>query len=320
MSVEFQSPEIIPENLNKFWQKKRVAQKALFILVVFLVGFGGGYFTARQSISTTESPSRGSALASVDEIHPPEGYTISAIFGNSGPQLLAVGAIDLQKFAELYQQVGSPLTNEQRDILTKGSNSPIVINEENAYFLLNFFWALGLANQNPILTDGPMMSRGWEQAGNFASTGGWTLGTKASMDLYASAPILRLTKEQQERLLKVASVVYRPCCDNPTHFPDCNHGMAMLGLLELMVSQDASETDMLNAAKYVNAYWFPQQTLEIATLLKNIQAVDFAQAEAAQVVSSRYSSASGFSRVHQWLGENDLLEQSPNRGGSCGVQ
>jgi hypothetical protein len=320
MSVEFQPSEISSEKRSKFWQKKRLARKAFFILVVFLAGFSGGYFSGRQSLSTTESPFPGGGLVSVDEIYPPEGYTISAKFGNSGPQLLAAGAIDLQQFTELYQQVGSPLTDEQRDILTKGSGSPIVINEENAYFLLNFFWALGLTNQNPILTDGPMMSRGWEQAGNFASTGGWTLGTKASMDLYASVPILHLTKEQQERLLKVASVVYRPCCDNPTHFPDCNHGMAMLGLLELMASQDASEADMFNAAKYVNAYWFPQQTLEIATLLKSTQGVDFARADASQVVSNRYSSASGFSRVHQWLGENGLLEQSPNRGGSCGVQ
>lgn len=71
MSVEFQSPENNSENLSKFWQKERLARKALFILVlvVFLASFGGGYLSARQSISTTESPFPVRALASVDEIY-----------------------------------------------------------------------------------------------------------------------------------------------------------------------------------------------------------------------------------------------------------
>ena len=30
---------------------------------------------------------------------------------------------------------------------------------------------------------------------------------------------------------KIAKGIYRPCCNNSTYFPDCNHGMAMLGLL-----------------------------------------------------------------------------------------
>ena len=36
---------------------------------------------------------------------------------------------------------------------------------------------------------------------------------------------------------EIAGNIYRPCCGNSTAFPDCNHGMAMLGLIELMVSQ-----------------------------------------------------------------------------------
>jgi hypothetical protein len=289
-------------------------------LIVFLTGFGGGYFTGRQSTPTTEAQPAKKAAVSINEIFQPEGYTIPTAFGNIGPQMVAAGAIDLPRFIELYKQNGEPLSDEQLAILTKGSNSPIVINQKDANFLLNFFWAFGLTNKNPILTEGQMMSSGKERAGNFASTGGWTLGTKAPMDLYASAAFLSLTEDLQARLLKVASSVYRPCCDNPTHFPDCNHGMAMLGLLELMASQNASEADMFNAAKYVNAYWFPQQTLEIATFLKATQKVDFAQAEASLIVDRRYSSGSGFKEVHQWLAKNGLLEQAPGSGGSCGVQ
>jgi hypothetical protein len=112
-----------------------------------------------------------------------------------------------------------------------------VIHQENQHFLLNLFWAFGLANQNRVLTEGQMMSNGKEEVVRFASTGGWTLARKPLLEIYSRYPIVSLTEEQQKRLEEVAQGVYRPCCDNPTHFPDCNHGMAMLGLLELMASR-----------------------------------------------------------------------------------
>ena len=68
------------------------------------------------------------------------------------------------------------------------------------------------------------------------------------MELYSSAAIAQLTAEQQARLEEVAKGAFRPCCGNGTHFPDCNHGMALLGLLELMASQDASVDEMFLAA------------------------------------------------------------------------
>src|SRR3989304_6041912 len=135
---------------------------------------------------------------------------------------------------------GEPISNPQMEILTKGSAEEIVITGENAHFLLNFFWAVGLANKNSILTEGPMVQNSDGQIERFASTGGWTLATKSVTGLYASMDLIPLTPEQQARVEEVASAVYRPCCNNPTIFPDCNHGMAMLGLLELLDSQDAS--------------------------------------------------------------------------------
>ncbi|PJB68433.1 MAG: hypothetical protein CO094_01170, partial [Anaerolineae bacterium CG_4_9_14_3_um_filter_57_17] len=141
--------------------------------------------------------------------------------------------------------------------------------------------------------------------------------TKPITELYASMELIRLTPEQQARVEEVASAVYRPCCNNYTIFPDCNHGMAMLGLLELMASQDASVDEMFNAAKYVNAYWFPQQTLETAVYLKVNQNIDFADADARRVVGKDLSSASGASMVHQSLQSSGQLKQTPNQGGSC---
>ncbi len=300
----------------------RTALKAIFILIVFIIGLGSGYLLGRQSMitSSTDSPKANNMADMSRQVNPPEGYKIPAVFGSVGPQMLMAGAIDLTRFIQIYKQAGQPLTDEQMIILTKGSNAQIVISQSNAYFLLNFFWALGLTNNNPVLTKGEMMANGKDQVGNFASTGGWTIGAKSPTDLFASADMITLSDDQQKRLIEVASMVYRPCCDNPTQFPDCNHGMAMLGLLELMASQNASVDEMFTTAKYVNGFWYPQQMLEVATLFKAAQKVDFAQADARQVVSSRFSSGSGFQVVHQWLASNGLLEQAPGSGGSCGVQ
>jgi hypothetical protein len=313
-------------------RRQSVAIKSLLLLLVFALGGGGGYMIGRQSLhimaptSEAQSPvqsepqTQTDAMSLMGEINPPEGYKVPAVFGDIGPQLLAAGAIDMPQFAGLYKSQNKPLTDEQMTILSKGTQSEVVFTPENAYFLLNFFWALGLTNQNAILTDGPMMSGGKDKVGGFASTGGWTLGSKQATDLYASTKIMTLTDEQQARLLEVASVVYRPCCNNPTHFPDCNHGMAMLGLLELMASQGASTAEMFEAAKYVTAFWYPQQMLELATAFKAADKQEFALVDAKTVVSYQYASISGFQAVHQWLTQNGLLEQAPSGGGSCGVK
>jgi hypothetical protein len=47
--------------------------------------------------------------------------------------------------------------------------------------------------------------------------------------------------------------------------------MAMLGLLQLMASQD----EMFETAKYFNAFWYPSQTFEIATFYKEAMSLVF---------------------------------------------
>jgi len=315
-----------PHNVLRQQRRKQKSVMAMtfVLLIVILTGLIGGYLLhglpAGTGMQQANSQIDADMAALASQVTPVEGYSIPATLGDIGPRLLASGAIDLGKFVDVYEQSGKPLTREQQAMLKKGGNGLIVIDGQNAYFLLNFFWALGLANTNPVLTAGEMMSKGRDQVGNFASTGGWTLGAKPATDLYAGNMILPLSEQQQLLLDRVASAVYRPCCDNSTHFPDCNHGMAMLGLLELMASQDASEEDMFNAAKYINAYWYPQQMLEIAAYFKANQNVDFSKAGARQLVSSQYSSLSGFQGLHLWLANNSLLPEAPNTSGSCSVQ
>jgi hypothetical protein len=304
-------------NISKGWM--------VFLIITFLAGNGSGFLInerlhlREQKNIASQEAQRASQIADMaHQVNPPNGYRIKVHFGEVGPEMLAAGAINYDAFLEVYERSGRPLSEPQLAILNKGSRDEITINKENAYFLLNFFWALGLTNKNTILTEGPMVTNSQGQVENFASTGGWTIAAKPIRELYASAEIISLTPEQQEHLEHVAQNVYRPCCNNPTHFPDCNHGMAMLGLLQLMASQDATREEMFEAAKYFNAFWYPSQTLEIATFYKEAMSIDFSEVDARQLVSKDISSGSGYQVVRQWLASNGFLQQTPS-GGSCGV-
>lgn len=296
----------------------------MLTLAAFILGSVSGYTLRTQKrdelISASDNSSNQQDLDEfVTQINPSEGYDIKASYGDIGSRLLAAGAMDLDEFVQVYESANRPLNEEQIKILQTGSESEIIFNQQNAYFLLNFFWALGLVNQNPILDLGPMVRNGRDEVVRFASTGGWSLATKPVSELYSSEPIIKLTLKQQEQLERVAQFVFRPCCNNPTHFPDCNHGMAMLGMLELMAFNGASEGEMFEAAKYANAFWYPRQTLELAIFFSASQKVGFSEVDARKLLSMQYSSQSGFQNVHQWLSTNELLPQVSGGGNSCGV-
>ena len=93
--------------------------------------------------------------------------------------------------------------------------------------------------------------------------------------------------------------------------------MAMLGLLELMASQGATIDQMFETAKYVNGFWFPKQTLEVAIYLQRNYWVNFAHADPRQVVGRELASASGFKIVHQSIVGSGEVKQAPSQGGGC---
>lgn len=302
-------------------------REVLVAPLAFLAGIGAGYLLwnrtpALAPVIITEANLAADATSAISAptdvpvatpamAHLPEQYTLPVVFGDVGPRLIEAGAIDLPRFLQVYQQAGQPLTMTQRAILTDGSDAEILINQQNAYFLLNFFWALGLANHNPLLTEGLIAARSEGKIERLA--------TKPIADVFAKTTLVALTPDQQTRLEEAVGGIYRPCCDNPTSFPDCNHGMAMLGLLELMAAKDASIDAMLDAARYVNAFWFPQQMHEIATLLKVTEGIDYANADARRMVSANYASGSGFNSVHNWLVSTGNLGKPASDGNSCGV-
>jgi hypothetical protein len=84
---------------------------------------------------------------------------------------------------------------------------------------------------------------------NLPSTGGWTLGKEENGGAYFNEfRIVELTPEQEALVTRIAKNTYRPCCNNSTFFQDCNHGSALLGLLELGASQGLTADELYQEA------------------------------------------------------------------------
>jgi len=244
---------------------------------------------------------------------PETGVILPVTWGDLGSKLVSTGAIDADKFKTIYNQRGA-FSNEYKNLLLGQNDGKLKITNENAGYLLNLFWALGLANKNPILELGEMASPAYGGAGKFASTGGWTIAQGSVMNHYSRHKFFDLTPEQQALVDKVSRGIYRPCCGNSTHFPDCNHGMAMLGFLELMASQGASEQDMWKAALAVNSYWFPDTYMTIAIYMKD-RDVEWEDVSPQEVLGVNYSSAQGYAKIASQV----TLPSSPQSGGGCGI-
>ncbi|MBI2042553.1 MAG: hypothetical protein HYT21_02305 [Candidatus Nealsonbacteria bacterium] len=292
----------------------------VLLAFVILVPIAADKLNLRASVSDPPAPSAPANHEDIlAQINPVEGYTVNATYGDIGPQLITAGAIDFEKMKALYEQSGKPLTDEQITILTEGSNEKIKISPENSYFLLNFLWAMGITNKNRILDEGPIMKYGEDQVGRFASTGGWTLGTAPSTEFFSKYSIVTLSEEQQAILEDFAFNSYRPCCNNPTGFPDCNHGAAALALGEIMASQGATSEEIFEAFKYFNSFWFPQTYFDIATYFQAKEGKNWAEAPGRVVAGKEYSTPQGWQATRRWLTENGLLEETPEGGGTCGV-
>src|SRR5215204_3724895 len=131
---------------------RRITQAAwvvIGLMAVYVVAMAMGWFPSNKPNviqgQDLEASTTLDTTALYEQINPKDGYNLSISYGNLGPQLLASGVISYDAFAAIYQNAGSPLSAEQIEILKNGSDQEIVINSQNAYYLLNFFWAVGLA-------------------------------------------------------------------------------------------------------------------------------------------------------------------------------
>src|SRR3989344_1962784 len=305
---------------------KGIIAIALVAVFVFAAGFYIPKFlqswdinvSVKKKAQVQTQTSTYDVQALAQQVVPAEGVKLGVKFGDIGPKLIQSGTIDLEKFKAIYQGANA-LTDEQLEILTLGRDQEITVNAGNAHFLLNLFWALGLANKNKILDEGVMVEGGRAKVGNFASTGGWTVSKTKAVNYYSKFQIIPISADQQKIVEEVANGVFRPCCNNSTAFPDCNHGMAALGLAELMVSQGATPDQIFDALKAMNSYWFSNQYIELAGYFEAKVVTAWKDVPARTVLGREYSSSSGWKKVHDWLSANNFLPPATNVGSSCGV-
>jgi len=287
------------------FNQRFIRETAAFAIVGILI------LTALSSIGAKGDADTSGFAALRKNVITSDGAVLPVVWGDVGKRMVEAGVIDADKFESIYASRGG-LDPTSKQLLYEENNGALKITPQNSGVILNMLWAFGLSNKNAVLSDGPMMDEQYGGADRFASTGGWTLASGDVMDHYNEYEFAVLTKEQQEIVERVSKNIYRPCCNNSTYFPDCNHGMAMLGLLELMASQGVSEEEMYETALVVNSYWFTgvYETINQYAVEKGIQT----DVSAKDLLSKEYSSASGYQRV--------LTEVTPSttgNGGGCSV-
>src|SRR3989344_5185859 len=263
-------------------------------------------------INPVQKPVTGNLESNIEKQFIAQIIELPIVWGNLGGQMVSAGVIDSEKFESIYA-IRNDLKNETKDLLYKSDNGNLKISEKNSGLILNLLWAFGLGNKNKILEEGPIIDSRFGGADKFASTGGWSLAKGNVMEHYSKHNFIILTEKQQTLVEEVSKNIYRPCCDNATYFPDCNHGMAMLGLLELLASQGVNEDQMYKVALQVNFLWFPDTYLTIAKYLKEKKNINWADADPKEVLGYNYSSASGYQNI---LSQVTPLETQS--GGSCG--
>ncbi len=277
------------------------------------------YYLMRQELNrniqalakTTKNPEELIQILK-QQVLPQNGYKTSLKWKDLGQKLVEAGVIDKVKFeASVASDVDG---KDHMKYLEGNSEDYITISEKNSHFVVNFFWALGLVSKSKVLDEG-LMKTGGTPTENFASTGGWTIGTKPVMEIYSSQELIPLNSFQQDLVKKIADNVFRPCCGNATSFPDCNHGMAALGYIQWAIFNGLPENQIYKDLLAFNSFWFPQNYVEIAAYFDK-QGTKWNNIDPKLVLSKEYSSAQGASRIKQAV---QSLPGLQNQGGGCGI-
>ncbi len=251
-----------------------------------------------------------------EQVYPAQGFTLPVKWGSIPNQLVDSGALNLSFVEGLLINANQPPTNGEIGLFNGTDNGNITFSHDSALFTLYVLWAVGINNKNPIINNGPVINYGGSPY-NLASTGGYDLLGKLSL---GNLSLIDLNASQQNIADAIASNVYRPCCNNPAMFPDCNHGAAQLGLIELMVSQGKNETQIYNALKEFNSFYYPQQYFDIAIFFNYTQGRSWNSVSANEVLGYNFSSATGYSNVYKTLESSNMLNQiGSSSGGSCSV-
>ena len=223
-----------------------------------------------------------------EEVVPEKGIDTGVTFGDALQKVIAAGALDPEKLRA--QRRALPDWVER--LLAGPSEEPIVFTRERAPYLVNLLWPIGLSNRTVFNRESPINTN---HLSGFASTGGWTLGRAPKGSVYFDAvDAVPLTERQAFLALAIATNTFRPCCDNSTFFQDCNHGSALLGLIELAVSHGRTADAVYRSALAANSFWFPEKYVRVAQYFSRVEKRSWKRVSAPQVLGATFSTLSGW--------------------------
>ena len=226
----------------------------------------------------------------IDQVTPRDGVPTGIVFGNSIQKLIAAGVLDPGKF-----RASAKILPDWVERVLKGpSDDPIVFSGQTASYLVDLLWPLGLATKTSFNEKSPIATL---NIAGFASTGGWTLGREQNGYVYFNrVAAIDMTDQQEVAALRVATTTFRPCCNNSTFFQDCNHGSALLGLIELAASQGVTLEGLYRVALTANAFWFSDYYAKTALLLSHFYRVSWKDVTPSLILGRKFSSLSGWEK------------------------
>ncbi len=255
----------------------------------------------------------------VSRVVPDAGHRSRVALRDSILRLVDHGVIDRGKFFALYGTTG-PRPREFAHVLSEPSPDEIVLTTYNASDYVNLLWPIGLATHMAANADSPLNG---DSLYNLASTGGWTLGREENGGAYFDKlPIVGLTRDQEAHVVTIAKSTYRPCCNNSTFFQDCNHGSALLGVLQLGASQGLNEDELYREALAFNSFWFPDHYVRTALFFKVFGKTEWPDVDPRVVLGFDYSAGGPWkqnvaARLDTVPG---LIPPKPGGSAGCGVQ
>lgn len=225
------------------------------------------------------------------QVVPREGIPTGLVFGDVLQKIIAAGVLEPAKLRSAYAKRGG-LPSWVAALLAGPSDAPIRLSTETAPYLLTLLWPVGLATRASFNADSPTNGT---YLPRLASTAGWTLGREANgAAFFDKVDALTLTPAQEALVQHVAERTFRPCCDNSALFQDCNHGSAMLGILELAASQGMEKAKLEQIALSANSFWFPREYLKTALFFSLFERRSWEEVPPAELLDANYSSASGW--------------------------
>ena len=241
----------------------------------------------RRAVDTATPEGRRSLFdQAVAAVVPREGFQSRIALKDTVSRLIGERVLDPRKFISLYDRPGGT-PPAVRYLLKWPSPNPILLTAETATAYVNLLWPLGLANR---MSTNEKSQINTVTLPNFASTAGWWLGEEPNGAAYFNKlPVVALTSKQEALATRVAETTFRPCCNNSTFYQDCNHGSALLGLLELGASQGLSEDELYREALGFNSFWFQDTYVKTAMYFRIFEDTEWRDADPKLVMGYDYS-------------------------------